>query len=129
MTDIHAPRFSVVICVLTGLIATALGVLGYFFPESHPLFISGGVKQMYSWSTRELGMGLTALAAAAFLRDARVIAIALLGSLVREVLDFIDFFRVEGTAIRLYFVVGISTILHTTAFVWCLILVNNQMKK
>ena len=129
MTDIHAPRFSVVICVLTGLIATALGVLGYFFPESHPQFIPGGVKIMYSWSARELGMGLTALAAAASLRDARVIAIALLGSLVREILDFIDFFRVEGTPLRLYFVVGISTILHATAFIWCLLLINNQTKK
>lgn len=116
-----APKFSVVITVLSGLIATALGILGYFFPESHPQFIPGGVKIMYSWSARELGLGITALVAAAFLRDSKVIAVALLGSLVREWLDFIDFFRIPGTPTRLYYVVGISSVLHSVAFALCLI--------
>ncbi len=121
-----APRFSIVITVLTGLIATALGILGYFAPESHPQFIPGGIKIMYSWSARELGLGITALVAVTFFRNSEVIAIALLGSLVREYLDFIDFFRVEGTPTRLYFVVGTSSILHTVAFILCFIRIKKQ---
>lgn len=121
-----APKFSIVITILTGLIATALGILGYFAPESHPQFIPGGMKIMYSWSARELGLGIAALVAAAFFRDSKVIAIALLGSLIREYLDFIDFFRIDGTPLRLYFVVGVSSILHTVAFTLCLIRIKKQ---
>lgn len=125
MKDTNAPKFALAITALTGMIATGLGVLGYLFPESHPQFIADGTKIMYSWSARELGLGIAALAAVAFWRDPKVVAIALLGSLVREYLDFIDFFRIEGTPPRLYYVVGISSILHTAAFVACLKRIKN----
>lgn len=121
-----APKFALVIAILSGLIAAGLGLLGYFAPESHPMFISGGLKIMYSWSARELGLGITALIAVAFYRDSKVIAVALLGSLIRELLDFIDFFRIPGTPLRLYYVVGISSILHVLAFVLCLIRIEKR---
>ncbi len=126
MKHSDAPKFSFVIAILSGLIAIGLGLLGYFAPEFHPQYLPGGLKIMYSWSARELGLGITALVAVAFYRDSKVIAIALLGSLVREWLDFIDFFRVTGTPLRLYFVVGISSILHATAFALCLIRIKKQ---
>lgn len=112
--NIEAPKFALVITFLTGLIATVLGVWATLSPETHPQFL-GEVKSVLSWSTRELGMGLSCLLAVFFLRDARVIAAVLFGSWVREILDFIDFFRVVDTPVRLYYVVGISVILHSFA--------------
>jgi len=112
--NIKAPKFALVITFLTGLIATVLGVWATLSPETHPQFL-GEVKSVLSWSARELGMGLSCLLAVFFLRDARVIAAVLFGSWIREILDFIDFFRVADTPVRLYYVVGISVILHSSA--------------
>lgn len=112
---IKVPVFVVVITTLTGLIATTLGVWASLSPETHPQFIEGATKIVLSWSGRELGQGLAALAAVAFLRDARGYAIALFSSWVREVIDFVDFFRIADTPTRLYFVVGTSVILHSIA--------------
>ena len=112
---IVAPRFSIVIAFLSGLIATVLGIVASFFTVHHPLYFPGAEQLMLSWSGRELGQGLACLVAAGCLRDARVIGIVLFSSWVREVVDFVDFFRLSGTPLRLYFVVGTSIVLHSVA--------------
>jgi len=113
-TNIEVSKFVLIITFLTGLIASVLGIWASLSPETHPQFL-GEVKSVLSWSARELGLGLSCLLAVFFLRDARVIAAVLLGSWIREVLDFIDFFRVADTPGRLYAVVGVSVILHSVA--------------
>ena len=112
---IAAPRFAVVVTILSGLIATVLGVVASVFTEHHPMYFPGAEQLLLSWSGRELGQGLSCLVAACFFRDARVIGIVLFSSWVREVVDFVDFFRLSGTPLRLYFVVGISIVLHSAA--------------
>ena len=109
-------KYVLIITFLTGLIATVLGIWASISPETHPQFL-GEVKSVLSWSARELGMGLSCLTAVFFLKDPRVFVAVLLGAWVREVMDFIDFFRVEGTPPRLYFVVGTSVILHSIALI------------
>ena len=112
---VHIPKFTLVITLLTGLIATALGVWGWISPESHPqATLSGGtVKVVLSWSARELGQGLACLVAVAFVRRPHVVAVVLFSAWVREVLDFIDFFRVDDVPLRLYIVVGTSVVMHS----------------
>ncbi|MEM7417472.1 MAG: hypothetical protein AAF389_18425 [Gemmatimonadota bacterium] len=114
---IDVPKFPAVITFLTGLIATVLAVVAALFTESHPMYMEGAQKLMLSWSARELGQGLACFFALFVLRDARAVAVALFSSGVREVVDFVDFFRVPGTPLRLYFVVGISSVLHSAALV------------
>ncbi|MEM7372397.1 MAG: hypothetical protein AAF587_27505 [Bacteroidota bacterium] len=121
---IEVPKFVLVITLLTGLIATVLGVWASLFPETHPQFL-GEIASVLSWSGRELGLGLSCLLAVFFLRDARVIAAVLFGSWIRETLDFIDFFRVEDSPTRLYVVVGISVILHSIALYQTWRAINN----
>ena len=120
MKSIKVPSFVIVITLLTSTIATVLGVWAALFTETHPQYLEGAYKLVLSWSGRELGQGLSGLFAVFVLRDARAIAIVLLSAWVREVIDFIDFFRIAGTPLRLYFVVGTSVILHSTAlyFTW-----------
>ena len=115
LSAIPAPTFSVVVTFLSGAIATALGVVAAIFTEHHPMYFAGAEQLLLSWSGRELGQGLTCLLAALFARDVRVIGIVLLSSWIREVIDFVDFFRLPETPLRLYFVVGISIILHSIA--------------
>ena len=115
MNNIPVPRFVLVITLLTSTIATVLGVWAALFTETHPQFIEGAYKLVLSWSARELGQGLSGLLVVFFLRDARAFAVVLASAWVREVLDFIDFFRVIETPLRLYFVVGTSVILHSIA--------------
>ncbi|MEM7126797.1 MAG: hypothetical protein AAF702_10755 [Chloroflexota bacterium] len=129
MNNIKPPTFTLVILVLTSLIATALGLLGWFAPEVHPQWIDGARKLLLSWSARELGMGIAGLVAAIWFRDARVFAAVLAGDLVREVLDFIDFFRVGDTPLRLYFVVGTSSILHSIALYLSVDAVRKHIRK
>ena len=121
---IPAPKFAVVITILSGLIATVLGVVASLFTEQHPMYFPGAEQLLLSWSGRELGQGLSCLVAALFFRDSRVIGIALLSCWVREVIDFVDFFRLTGTPLRLYFVVGTSVVLHSIA----LVLVGRTLK-
>ena len=121
---IPAPKFAVVITVLSGLIATVLGVVASLFTEQHPMYFPGAEKLLLSWSGRELGQGLSCLVAALFFRDSRVIGIVLLSCWIREVIDFVDFFRLTGTPLRLYVVVGTSVILHSIA----LVLVGRTLK-
>ena len=115
MNNIPVPRYVLIITILTSLIATVLGVWGWLSPETHPQYFDGAFSLLISWSARELGMGVAGLVAAILLRDARVFAAVLAGDLVREALDFVDFFRVAETPLRLYFVVGTSSILHSIA--------------
>lgn len=121
---IKAPTFSLVILFLTGAIATALGIVAAFFTENHPMYFEGAKQLLLSWSARELGQGLIALFVLAFFRDARAVAIALGTAWIREVIDFVDFFRLPDTPTRLYFVVGTSVVLHSVAIllVWRAIL-------
>ena len=121
---IKSPTFSLVILFLTGAIATALGIVASLFSENHPMWFEGAEQLMLSWSARELGQGLIALIVVAFFRDARAVIIALGTAWIREVIDFIDFFRLPDTPIRMYFVVGTSVILHSAAIylVWNAIL-------
>ncbi len=112
---IPAPKFSIVITFLTGLIATVLGVVAAIFTESHPMYFEGADKLLLSWSARELGQGIACLVAVFTLRDARVIGIMLFSCWIREVIDFVDFFRLADTPLRLYFVVGTSVVLHSAA--------------
>ena len=115
MNNIPVPRFVLIITFLTSIIATVLGVWASLFTETHPQFIEGAYKVVLSWSARELGQGLSGLFVLFFLRDARAFAVVLASAWGREVLDFIDFFRVLDTPLRLYFVVGTSVILHSIA--------------
>ena len=124
IVGIPTPKFSIAVTFLSGVIATVLGVVASLFTEQHPMYFVGAEQLLLSWSGRELGQGLTCLIAALFVRDARVIGIVLLSSWVRELIDFIDFFRLSGTPLRLYFVVGISTLLHS----WALVLVVRQIQ-
>ena len=121
---IPAPKFAVVITILSGLIATVLGVVASLFTEQHPMYFPGAEQLLLSWSGRELGQGLSCLVAGLLFRDSRVIGIALLSCWVREVIDFVDFFRLTGTPLRLYFVVGASVVLHSIA----LVLVGRTLK-
>ena len=84
------------------------------------MYFEGTEQLLLSWSARELGQGLIALFVVAFFRDARAVAIALGTAWIREVIDFVDFFRLPETPLRMYFVVGTSVILHSTAIylVW-----------
>ena len=115
LISIPTPRFSLTITFLSGVIATVLGIIAAGFTEHHPMYFVGAEQLLLSWSGRELGQGLSCLLATLFLRDARVIGIVLFSCWVREVIDFIDFFRLAGTPLRLYFVVGISVVLHSVA--------------
>ena len=92
----RAPKFAIVITFLSGVIATVLGVVASLFTENHPMYFVGAEQLLLSWSGRELGQGLACLVAVAFLRDAKVIGIVLFSCWVREVIDFIDFFRLDG---------------------------------
>ena len=121
--------FVLVITFLTGTIATVLGVWASLSPETHPQYFDGAFKLLLSWSGRELGQGLACLVALFFFRDARAIAIALFSSWVREVIDFIDFFRVLDTPFRLYMVVGSSVILHSIALYLSLDAIRKYTRK
>ena len=122
--QVKTPTFSLVILFLTGAIATALGVVASLFTQNHPMYFEGAEQLLLSWSGRELGQGLIALIVVALFRDPRAVIIALGTAWIREVIDFIDFFRLPETPIRMYFVVGTSVILHSAAIylVWNAIL-------
>ena len=96
MNRIDVPLFVKIITVLTGAIATVLGVWAAIATDSHPQYVDGAYDVVLSWGARALGIGLACFVAVFFIRDARGYVIALSASWVREVLDFIDLFRVEG---------------------------------
>ena len=128
-SNIKVSKFVMIITFLTGLIATILGVWATISLGTHPQFFEGAHKLVLSWSARELGMGIGALSTVFFFKDARAYAIILLSCWIREILDFIDFFRIEDTTpTRLYLVVGISVVLHGIAFFISIEAIRNHNK-
>lgn len=114
---IEVPKFVIVITFLTGLIATILGLIGWLAPDMFPGPSGVGAPEhsILSWSARELGMGLASWIAIFLIKDARAYAVVLGSAWLREVLDFIDGFRIADTPTRLFIVVGVSVILHSIA--------------
>ncbi|MEM7335577.1 MAG: hypothetical protein AAF490_26100 [Chloroflexota bacterium] len=114
---IQVPTFVIVITALTGLIAAILGVWGWLSPETFPGPSAVGAPEhtILSWSAREIGMAVSSVIAILFIKDARAYAVALGSAWTRELLDFIDGFRIADTPTRLFVVVGVSVILHSIA--------------
>ena len=114
---IKVPTFVIVIATLTSIIATVLGLWAQLSPATHPgpVFVDAAHSVILSWGARELGQGLSGLLVVLFLRDARAFVVVLSSAWVREILDFVDLFRVADSPTRLFFVVGTSVVLHAIA--------------
>ena len=60
-------------------------------------------------------MGLASWLAIFVIKDARGYLVAIGSAWLREVMDFIDGFRIADTPERLFIIVGVSVILHSIA--------------
>lgn len=114
---IQVPTFVIVITFLTGLIATILGLVGWFAPDVFPgpSAVGAPTHSILSWSARELAMGLSSWIAIFLIKDARGYLVALGSAWLRESMDFIDGFRIADTPGRLFVIVGVSVVLHSIA--------------